>query len=60
MASLPAVALAWHHAASSADPGLLRAVWNLNSLAVVPIGATAAAFSLAIAVVVVVLACCRC
>jgi hypothetical protein len=51
-ASLPAVALAWHHTAASADPGLLRAVWNLNSLALAPIGATAAAFTLAIAVVV--------
>jgi hypothetical protein len=51
-ASRPAVALAWHHTAASADPGLLRAVWNLNSLALVPIGASAAAFTLAIAVVV--------
>lgn len=51
-ASLPAVALAWNDAAALADPGLMRAVWNLNTLALVPIGASAAAFSLAAAVVI--------
>lgn len=51
-ASLPAVALAWNDAAAIADPGLVRAVWNLNTLALVPIGASAAAFSLAAAVVI--------
>ena len=52
-ASLPAVALAWHGTAASADPGLLRAVWNLNTLAFVPIGATASIFSLAASIVIV-------
>lgn len=51
-ASLPAVALAWNDAAALADPGLMRAVWNLNTLALVPIGASSAAFSLAAAVVI--------
>lgn len=52
-ASLPAVALAWHGTAASADPGLLRAVWNLNTLAFVPIGATAGIFSLAASIVII-------
>ena len=51
-ASLPGVALAWNDTAALADPGLLRAVWNLNTLALVPIGASAAAFSLAVALVI--------
>ena len=51
-ASLPAVALAWNDTAAVADPGLLRAVWNLNTFALVPIGGSAAAFSLAFAIVI--------
>lgn len=51
-ASLPTVALAWGDTAALADRGLLQAVWNLNTLAFVPIGSTAAVFSLAVAVVI--------
>jgi hypothetical protein len=51
-AGVPAVALAWNDTAAAADPGLLQAVWTFNTLALVPIGATAAAFSLAVAVVI--------
>ena len=51
-ASLPAVALAWNDSAASADSSLLRAIWNLSTLAFVPIGASAAAFALAVALIV--------
>jgi hypothetical protein len=51
-ASLPTVALAWGDTAALADPGLLRAVWNLNTLALVPIGGSAGAFCLAAALVI--------
>lgn len=51
-ASLPTVALAWDDTAAVAEPGLLRAVWNLNTLALVPIGSSAGAFCLAAALVI--------
>lgn len=51
-ASLPTVALAWDDTAALAEPGLLQAVWNLNTLALVPIGSSAGAFCLAAALVV--------
>jgi hypothetical protein len=52
MAAMPTVALAWTQTAGSADPGLVRTVWNLNTLALVPIGSTAAMFTLAVALVI--------
>jgi hypothetical protein len=51
-ASLPTVALAWGDTAARAEPGLLQAVWNLNTLALVPIGSSAGAFCLAIALII--------
>jgi hypothetical protein len=51
-ASLPTVALAWNDTAALAEPGLLQAVWNLNTLALVPIGSSAGVFCLAIALVI--------
>ena len=51
-ATMPTVALAWNDTAASADAGLLRTVWNLNTLALVPIGSTAGVFALAIALVI--------
>jgi hypothetical protein len=51
-AGLPTVALAWDDTAARAEPGLLQAVWNLNTLALVPIGSSAAVFCLAIALVI--------
>jgi hypothetical protein len=51
-ASLPTVALAWHDTAALADPGLVQAAWNLNTLALVPIGSSAGAFCLAAAVII--------
>ena len=51
-ASLPTVALAWDKTARLAEPGLVRAVWNLNTLALVPIGSSAGAFCLAAAIVI--------
>src|SRR5262249_55574456 len=52
MASMPTVALAWNKTAASADPDLLRPVWTLNALALVPIGSPAAMFTLAVALVI--------
>jgi hypothetical protein len=51
-ASLPTVALAWGDTAAFADPGLVQAAWNLNTLALVPIGSSAGAFCLAAAAVI--------
>ena len=51
-AGLPAVALAWDDTAARAEPGLLQAVWNLNTLALVPIGSSAGVFCLAVAIVI--------
>lgn len=51
-AGLPTVALAWGDTAARAEPGLLQAVWNLNTLALVPIGSSAGAFCLAIALII--------
>jgi hypothetical protein len=51
-ASLPTVALAWDDTAAHADPGLLQAVWNLNTLALVPIGSSAGVFCLATALII--------
>jgi hypothetical protein len=51
-ASLPTVALAWDDTAALADPALVRAAWNLNTLALVPIGSSAGAFCLAAAVLI--------
>jgi hypothetical protein len=51
-ASLPTVALAWDDTAAFADPGLVQAAWNLNTLALVPIGSSAGAFCLAAAVII--------
>lgn len=51
-ATLPAVALAWGDTAEIVDLGSVQAVWNLNTLALVPIGGSAGAFCLAAAVVV--------
>ncbi len=51
-ASLPTAALAWGDTAELAEPGLVRAVWNLNTLALVPIGGSAGAFCLAAALVI--------
>lgn len=51
-ASLPTVALAWGDTAARAEPGLLQTVWNLNTLALVPIGSSAGVFCLAIALVI--------
>jgi hypothetical protein len=51
-ASLPTVALAWDDTAARAEPGLLQAVWNLNTLALVPIGSSAGVFCLAIALII--------
>lgn len=51
-ASLPTVALAWGDTAARAEPGLLQAVWNLNTLALVPVGSSAGAFCLAAALVI--------
>jgi hypothetical protein len=51
-AGLPTVALAWNDTAAIADPGLVQAVWNLNTLALVPIGGSAGAFCLAAALII--------
>jgi hypothetical protein len=51
-ASLLTVALAWDDTARLAEPGLVRAVWNLNTLALVPIGSSAGAFCLAAAIMI--------
>jgi hypothetical protein len=51
-ASVPITALAWEDTARVVDDGLLRAAWNLNFLAFVPLGATAAAFVLAVSMVI--------
>lgn len=51
-AALPTVALAWDDTAALADPGLVQAAWNLNTLALVPIGSSAGAFCLAAAVII--------
>jgi hypothetical protein len=51
-AGLPTVALAWDDTAALADPGLVQAAWNLNTLALVPIGSSAGAFCLAAAVII--------
>jgi hypothetical protein len=51
-ASMPTIALAWGDTAALADPGLIKAAWNLNTLALVPIGSSAGAFCLAAAVIV--------
>jgi hypothetical protein len=51
-AALPTVALAWDNTAALADPGLVQAAWNLNTLALVPIGSSAGAFCLAAAVII--------
>jgi hypothetical protein len=51
-ASLPTVALAWGDTAAFADPGLVQAAWNLNTLALVPIGSSAGVFCLAAAAVI--------
>jgi hypothetical protein len=51
-AGLPAVALAWNDTAAIADPGLVQAAWNLNTLALVPIGGSAGAFCLAAALII--------
>jgi hypothetical protein len=51
-AGLPTVALAWDDTAALADPGLVQAAWNLNTLALVPIGSSAGAFCLAAAIVI--------
>lgn len=51
-ASLPTVALAWDETAARAEPGLLHAIWNLNTLAFVPIGGSAGVFCLATALVI--------
>jgi len=51
-ASTPVAALAWNDTAASADPGLLQTVWNLNTLALVPIGSTFGVLSLAVAAVI--------
>jgi hypothetical protein len=51
-AALPTVALAWGDTAAIADTGLVRAAWNLNTLALVPIGSSAGAFCLAAALII--------
>ena len=51
-AGLPTVALAWDDTAALADPGLVHAAWNLNTLALVPIGSSAGAFCLAAAAII--------
>ena len=51
-AGLPTVALAWDDTAALADPGLVQAAWNLNTLALVPIGSSAGAFCLAAALII--------
>ena len=51
-ATMPTVALAWNDTAASADTGLLRTVWNLSTLALVPIGSTAGLFALAVALII--------
>jgi len=51
-ACLPTVALAWDNTAARADPALVHAAWNLNTLALVPIGSSAGAFCLAAAVII--------
>jgi hypothetical protein len=51
-AGLPTVALAWDDTAALADSGLVQAAWNLNTLALVPIGSSAGAFCLAAAVII--------
>mgnify|MGYP001091630754 CR=1 FL=1 len=51
-AGLPTVALAWNDTAAIADPGLVQAAWNLNTLALVPIGGSAGAFCLAAALII--------
>jgi hypothetical protein len=51
-AGLPTVALAWDDTAALADPGLVQAACNLNTLALVPIGSSAGAFCLAAAMII--------
>ena len=51
-AGLPTVALAWNDTAAIADPGLVQAAWNLNTLALVPIGSSAGAFCLTAALII--------
>jgi hypothetical protein len=51
-AGLPTVALAWDDTAALADAGLVQAAWNLNTLALVPIGSSAGALCLSAAVII--------
>ena len=51
-AALPTVALAWDDTAALADPGLVQAAWNLNTLALVPVGSSAGAFCLSAALII--------
>jgi hypothetical protein len=52
IASLPAAALSWNHTAVLADDGLVRVLWNLQSLTHTAIGGTAGIFTLAAAIVI--------
>jgi hypothetical protein len=52
MAFLPAAVLSWNHTAALADNGLVRALWNLQSLTQTAIGGTAAIFTLAASIVI--------
>jgi len=51
-ASVPITAFAWEDTAAVAEDGLLRVAWNLNFLAFTPLGATGAAFILAVTVLI--------
>jgi len=52
MAFLPAAILSWNHTAALADDGLVRALWNLQSLTLTTTSGTSAIFTLAAAIVI--------
>jgi hypothetical protein len=52
IAFLPATVLSWNHTAALADDGLVRAMWNLQSLTLTAVGGTSALFTLATAIVI--------
>ena len=52
IAFLPAATLSWNHTAALADDGLVRALWNLQSLTQTAIAGTSCIFTMAAAIVI--------
>jgi hypothetical protein len=52
VAFLPAAVLSWNHTAALADDGLVRALWNLQSLTQTAIAGSAGIFTLAASIVI--------